>query len=158
MPKIRVYVDTSVFGGVEDEEFAEFSRRFFDRVRRGDFTVLVSPQTIAELEKAPPAILRVLETLPPEDVETVPVDAEVESLAEAYVAAGALGVASRGDAIHVAAATVAKADLILSWNFRHIVRYDRIQKFNGVNALKGYHALDIRSPLEVAYGDEDENL
>jgi len=58
----------------------------------------------------------------------------------------------------VAAATVAGADLIVSWNFRHIVRLDRIRMFNGVNALKGYRALDIRSPMEVCYGPEDQDV
>ena len=53
------------------------------------------------------------------------------------------------DALHVASATIAGADLILSWNFKHIVSYDRIQLFNGVNILQGYRALDIRSPLEM---------
>ena len=57
-----------------------------------------------------------------------------------------------------AAASVAGADLMLSWNFKHIVRYDRIRKFNGVNALKGYSALDIRSPLEVQNGENEEGL
>lgn len=50
-------------------------------------------------------------------MESVPIDAAVEALAEAYLAAGILSRRWRGDAIHVAAATVACADLILSWNF-----------------------------------------
>ena len=53
----------------------------------------------------------------------------------------------------MAAATVARADLILSWNFKHLVRYDKVRKFNGVNALNGYPAIDIRSPLEVAHDE-----
>ena len=62
------------------------------------------------------------------------------------------------DATHVAAATVARADLILSWNFKHLVNYNRIRKFNGVNALKGFAQIEIRSPLEVSYGDEGEDV
>ena len=58
------------------------------------------------------------------------------------------------DAIHVAAVTVARADLVLSWNFRHIVNYDRIHKYNGVNALNGYPPIEIHSPLEM--DDEEE--
>ena len=65
---------------------------------------------------------------------------------------------TRGDKSHVAAATVARADLILSWNFKHIVNYDRIHKYNGVNALNGYKAIEIHSPLELVYGDEDEDI
>ena len=51
---------------------------------------------------------------------------------------------------------MARADLIVSWNFRHLVQYDKIQRYNGVNALKGYRAIDIRSPLEVSYGNHEE--
>ncbi len=154
MRKIRVYVDTSVFGGTEDEEFAEASRRFFLRVRRGEFTVLLSAHTVDELAPAPQQVFQVLRDLPRHCVETVATNEEAEALAEAYIEAGVLGAASRMDALHVAAATVAGADLILSWNFKHIVCYDRIQLFNGVNILNGYRALDIRSPLEMDYDDE----
>lgn len=59
----------------------------------------------------------------------------------------------RGLAPHVAAATIAKADLIVSWNFKHIVNYGRIKKFNGVNQIEGYGQIDIRSPLEVVYDE-----
>ena len=155
MRQIRVYVDTSVFGGTQDEEFAEASRRFFLRVRRGEFTVLLSAHTVDELAPAPRQVLQVLQDLPPHCVETVASTAEAEALAQAYIQAGALGEASHLDALHVASATVAGADLILSWNFKHIVCYDRIQLFNGVNVLHGYRTLDIRSPLEMDYGDEE---
>jgi hypothetical protein len=46
----------------------------------------------------------------------------------------------------------------VSWNFRHIVNYDRIARYNAVNVLNGYRPIEIRSPAEVAYGDETEDL
>jgi hypothetical protein len=155
MRRIRVYVDTSVFGGTQDEEFAETSRRFFRRVQSGEYTVLLSAHTVDELMPAPDQVLGVLRDLPQHCVETVASSDEAEVLAKAYIEAGALGEASHMDALHVAAATVAGADLILSWNFKHIVCYDRIQLFNGVNVLHGYRDLDIRSPLEMDHGDEE---
>ena len=62
------------------------------------------------------------------------------------------------DATHVAAATVAGANLIVSWNFKHIVNYSRILGFNGVNASLGYRLMTILSPLEVAYDNETEDI
>jgi hypothetical protein len=53
---------------------------------------------------------------------------------DAYVAGGVLGKTSRSDAIHVATATVAEADLIVSWNFKHIVNYNRIHKTRETSA------------------------
>jgi predicted nucleic acid-binding protein len=158
MPIIRVYIDTSVFGGVSDDEFAEPSRRFLARIKSGEFTVVVSAELLRELGSAPAAARKQLDDIPNELLERVAVDVAVESLADAYVAAGVLGKASRSDAIHVAAATVGRADLIVSWNFRHIVNYDRIHKYNAVNLLKGYGLIEIRSPAEVAYGDEGQEV
>ena len=77
----------------------------------------------------------------------------MQQLASAYISENILGKASEGDALHVAAATVANADLILSWNFKHIVNYDRIRGFNGVNLKYGYKAMSIISPMEL---DPDE--
>ncbi len=158
MYKIRSYVDTSVFGGTQDEQFAEPSRRFFDRVQNGEFIVLLSAHTVDELLPAPEQIMQVLRDLPENCVERIASGEEVRTLAEAYIKAGALGEASRMDALHVAAATVARAELILSWNFKHIVNYDRIHMFNGVNVLNGYPAVEIYSPLELNYGNEDQNI
>ena len=53
------------------------------------------------------------------------------------------------DAEHIACATVADADLIVRWNFRHIVHFDKIRGYHGVNMLKGYPLVPIHSPLEV---------
>jgi len=156
--KIRVYIDTSIFGGTQDEEFAEATKRFFERVHQGQFRVLVSQVTADELTDAPPAVQAVLRELPHLSIERVTAGKEVLVLAMAYIDAGALGSAHRADAIHVASATVARADLILSWNFKHIVNFDRIRKFNAVNLMRGYPQIEIRSPLEVEYGDENQDI
>ena len=153
MHRIRVYVDTSVFGGTQDDEFAEPSRRFFEQVRNGAYVVLLSKTITEELRDAPQAVQGVLLSLPDGSVEALGVNPESEALAQAYIDAGVLGEASRTDAFHVAVATVAEADLILSWNFRHIVNFNRIRLFHSVNLAEGYRAVDIRSPLEVAYDD-----
>jgi len=151
--KLRVYVDTPVFGGVEDDEFMEESRRFFSHVQRGNYTVLLSDETLRELDLAPESVKAVWKSLEPGNVELVEIDDEVQQLSVAYIDERILEKTSEGDALHVAAATVADADVILSWNFKHIVNYDRIRGFNGVNLKHGYRALSIISPMEL---DADE--
>ena len=158
MHRIRVYVDTEVFGGTQDKKFADATKRFFDRVRAGEYTVLISRITLDELAGAPARILEEVENLPAMSVERVPIAREAKDLAKSYLDAGILGKASAEDASHVAVATVTGADLILSWNFRHIVNYERIRKFNAVNLMNGYKTLDIRSPWEMEYGDENEDI
>ena len=158
MHKARVYVDTSVFGGTQDEEFADATKKFFDRVRAGEYIVLISRITLDELAGAPPEVLEDVENLPQTSVERLPVVKEAKELAASYLDVGVLGPAAVEDASHVAIATVAGADLILSWNFKHIVNYERIRKFNAVNLMNGYKTLDIRSPWEMEYGDENKDV
>ena len=155
MHKIRVYVDTSVFGGTEDKEFIDASRKFFEKAAQGDFVILLSAQTLEELSLAPEPVRRLLKGLAPSMVEEVPLDSNVQQLAQAYIDAGVLGQTWEGDCLHVAAATLAGAELILSWNFKHIVNYNRIRGFNSVNISFGYRSMTILSPLEVVY-DQDE--
>lgn len=158
MSKLRVYADTSVFGGTDDEEFQTVCLYFFEQVRQGRYIVVVSDITLDELDGAPGKIKRVFEQLPDGTMEEVSVTTEINDLAQKYIDAQVLGETNRADALHVATATVTRTDILLSCNFRHIVNYNRIHKFNGVNALNGYPQIEIHSPLEMYDGDENKNV
>lgn len=154
MRRTRVYVDTSVFGGTNDDEFAEATGRFLERLKRGTMLLVVSTEVLRELEFAPKPVQQAFDEIPEDCIETIAIDAETEALAKAYLEAGVLGSSSVADALHVASATLAEVDLIVSWNFRHIVNYSRMRKYNAVNVLSGYRPIEIHSPAEVAYDDE----
>lgn len=152
---LRVYVDTSVIGGCFDPEFEVASRRVFDLVRQGRVVLLISDIVVTELADAPPNVRDVLERVSAESVEEVDVGDAVQDLAAAYMKAGVVGERWLNDATHVAAATVARADAIVSWNFRHIVRLDKIKAYNEVNVSRGYGILTILSPAEVGIDETD---
>jgi predicted nucleic acid-binding protein len=155
MKRYRVYLDTSAIGGCCDEEFEDDSRRVIELARAGRLTLLLSDVVIAELAGAPAEVQEVLPSVPPENVETVPISAEINALRDAYLAAGIVGPRWTDDATHVAAATVARADAIASWNFKHIVRLDKIKAYNQVNLANGYGILTIVSPKEVLIDEPD---
>jgi len=156
MAPIVAYADTSVYGGVFDDEFSKRSRRFFELVGLGRFALLVSDVVRQEVSRAPAEVQTFLERLLPH-MRLVRFDERVMALRDAYVAHKIVSARWADDAAHVATATVGDADLIVSWNFRHIVHLDRIRRYNAVNALCGYGPVEIRSPAEVIeYGDEDE--
>lgn len=117
--------------------------------------MLISQLVLDELQTAPPAVKQVFEAISKEYIERIEMNQETENLADAYLAAGVLSETSRADAMHVAMATVTRTSLVLSWNFKHIINFKRIQQFNSVNLANGYGLIDIRSPLEVAYDSED---
>jgi predicted nucleic acid-binding protein len=149
MGPLRVYADTSVFGGCFDREFDVTSIRFFEEIRRGEYVVVVSDVTLDELELAPDKVRRVLVDLPPEHVELVSVPLESDELRRAYLEAAVVGPASSNDAAHIAVATVADVDLVVSWNFKHIVHFEKIAGYEGVNRGRGYRSPRIYSPREV---------
>lgn len=155
MKVLRVYTDTSVFGGVFDDEFSEASKAFFHLVRLGRFTLLVSDVSSQEIEQAPAQVRKHFGDLYTY-MQLIAVNEEIFTLRNAYIAEGVVTEKSVGDATHVAAATVAGADLIVSWNFKHIVHFEKIRFYNAVNAMLGYHSVDIRSPLEVIDYEEKE--
>jgi len=144
-----VYADTPVFGGCFDAEFAAESKRFLALVRAGRVKLLVSEVVVQELAKAPTRVLELLRSLPADCVEQVPLTRDMIDLRDAYLAAGILDPESTGDATHVAAATAARADALVSWNFKHIVRIDKMRAYNQVNLQTGFGLLSIVSPQEV---------
>ena len=84
-----------------------------------------------------------------EYIENVITDTEVENLAEKYIAAGIVSRKYYEDALHIANATIRKADILASWNFKHIVNIDMIRKYNAVNLMNGYNTIEIRTPREI---------
>lgn len=146
-------MDTSVIGGCFDPEFAEDSRRLIDAVLSGKVRLLFSDVLEAELLNAPEHVRRLFAELPTIARECIEFTPEVETLARDYVARGVVPDAWIEDCRHVAAATVARADAIVSWNFRHIVKLDKIKGYNQVNLLNGYSALTIVSPKEVNFDE-----
>lgn len=153
---LRVYADTSVFGGCFDDEFSEDSRKFFEEVRSGRFLLVVSETTLFELKDAPVEVHEVLTRLPAESVEIIEAAEEIAALRDAYVEAGVLNEASSRDAAHVASASVADVDMIVSWNFKHIVHFEKIRGFHAVNLIKGYRMVEIYSPREVVAHEEKD--
>ena len=152
---MRIYVDTSVIGGCFDEEFSEASNRLFELARSGRLVLLVSDVVLRELEHAPEIVRSLLNSLPDSSIERIYADKGSLELRDAYSDARILGPKWLDDMTHVAIATVSRADAIVSWNFKHIVRLDKMKAYNQVNILNGYGILTIISPMEVMTDEED---
>ena len=149
--KQRIYIDTSVIGGCQDEEFSKWSIQLFEDFREGLRTAVVSDLTRRELEGAPESVKKTLLSLPDSNLENVFLTEEAETLAQKYIADRVVSVRHIADAQHIAIASLERVDVLVSWNFKQIVNLDRIHAFNSVNLKSGYPVLEIRSPREVIY-------
>ncbi|MEW6085823.1 MAG: hypothetical protein AB1607_14620 [Chloroflexota bacterium] len=153
----RIYIDTSVIGGCFDPEFAEWSNGLVADFRNGIFQPLLSEVIAAEIADAPEDVQTVYAELMSLNAETLTVEESALELADEYQKRGILSPNFYGDGLHIGLATVAQADLLVSWNFRHIVHFDKIRLFNAVNIEFGYKPLQIFSPREVTtYGREED--
>jgi len=149
MKKQRIYLDTSIFGGLHDEEFKEYTEPLFERIKKSEFEIIYSNVTKQELENAPDRIRATVELLPKDSTVYVKSDIESANLAKKYIDEGVVGPISYADCLHIALATIHNANILISWNFKHIVNVVRIVGYNSVNIAEGYKPIDIRSPREL---------
>ena len=154
--KQRLYIDTSVFGGFFDEEFLEFTRPLFDRIKKGEFKLLFSTVTQEELNFAPDNVKGLVTSIKAENTEFLEANEEAVELATQYILEKVVGQTSFADCLHIALATINRADYLISWNFRHIVNVQRIRGYNSINLKNGYRQLEIRSPRDfMTYEDNN---
>lgn len=133
MKRLKIYIDTSVIGGCYDPEFDKASRRFIALLEAGVFDAYLSPLTLAEIERADRPLRekpqRIIEQFEYKEIQET---AETRSLTEAYLKARVTGRKFTDDARHIAIATVHNMDVVVSWNFRHLVNIQKIRAYNAV--------------------------
>ncbi len=157
MKKPRIYVDTSVIGGCCDPEFQEWSNSLLNDFQQGVFELILSEIVDAEIQDAPYIVKEVYKKFRSLVCEVLEISTEVIELADAYIKRGILSENFRDDARHIAIATVGEVDLLVSWNFRHIVHFEKIRMFNAVNIEMGYKTIMIYSPREVTRYDSESS-
>jgi predicted nucleic acid-binding protein len=149
MTKERLYLDTSVISVLFDPRdpfLQKQTQKFWPTLDR--YEVFISKIVEDEIDMAPePLRSQMLEKVAGK--YSVPVEPEVEALARRYIEAGIFSEKSRNDALHVALATVAAADYLVSWNFRHLVKVKTRRMVNLVNLERGYRTVEIVSPSEL---------
>lgn len=145
----RIYADTSVIGGCLDEEFKKVSEILINEFKKGLKIISISDLTLKEIEIAPKEVRDVLSRIPEANKEYLILNDEAIFLSKKYIEEEAISPKYLLDAQHIAIATVNKNDVLVSWNFKHIVNLRRIQLYNATNLKYGYPILEIRSPREV---------
>ena len=151
----RIYLDTSVIGGCFDPEFAKWSNGLMKDFRLGHFRPIVSDIVTVELIKAPEQVRRKYAELIENGFERIEENEKVDKLVQVYSKRKILSEKFRNDMTHIALATVYEVDLLVSWNFKHIVHFDKIRQFNAVNKELGHKLIQILSPREVTNYEEE---
>ncbi len=153
---MKVYTDTSAIGGCFDEEFKEWSTALIQEFKLGKKIIVLSDLTLQELEFAREEVRDKVKEIPTKHQIVIGITDEAIELAETYINEGALTIKSYNDALHIALATLNNADVLASWNFKHIVNLNRIRLYNSINLKLGYRMIEIRTPREILELTNDE--
>jgi len=146
----RVYVDSSVVSGLFDEnDHPKRVKPFWDAVFDGKIRVVLSSVLDAEIEDSPQHVRDFYRTIPESQIERIVSTDESDALAERYIAERIITETHLTDCKHVALAAFAKVDVLVSFNCEHIVKLNRIRKYNAINVLSGLPKIEIRTPDEV---------
>ncbi len=145
----RIYLDTSVYGGYFDIEFSVWTKILFNQIANNEFLVLHSYLTNVEISYAPEKVQLLAKSVQNKNAVLIDYSDKAIELASLYIKENVVGLTSITDCIHIALATIHNADVLVSWNFKHIVNVDRIRGYNSVNLSRGFQALDIRTPTEI---------
>lgn len=128
---------------------------FFWASKAREILYCLTDLTLRELIQAPEGVRKLTETIPDQYIELSSLTEEAEILASHYISDGVSTPKFESDAQHMAMATILKVDSVVSWNFKHRVNFFRIKQNNSINLKLGYQTIDIRTPKEVIYGNED---
>ena len=142
---MKLYLDTSVYGGYYDDEFEEDTRMLFDTINSNKVEVITSIIVLKELEPARKNVREVIDLL--HGHHLFDISQKVLDLANDYISDEVVSKGSYTDAMHIAIATINQADIVVSWNMKHMV--SRKNHFNEVNLRKGYQAINIYTPTKI---------
>jgi predicted nucleic acid-binding protein len=155
-----LYLDTSIISHLyapDRLDWQEDTRRFWEDVKAGVYEIFISPVVVAEIERCKePKRSFLLEQLQLAEYVVLEKTDEIGDLAQRYIAADILKPKNFDDCQHIVYACVHSCDMLLSWNFTHLVNIKTISGVKGVNALAGYREMPIYTPTMLISGGNDD--
>ena len=150
MGKLKIYLDTSVFSAYFDERVkirSEQTKIFWQKLV--EYDGYISQIVLDELGAVTDDELgrKLMDLI--KEFQKLDVDSEVEALADQYIKRGIFPEKYRDDALHLAVDTVNDMDILISWNFEHLVKRKTRLEANLANSLNGYKSIDIIVPPEL---------
>jgi len=162
MKKLRIYLETSAISYLDQPERGDMSvdsHRLWEKIKAGEFETVISDVAVAEIAKCDEhkrnTLFGYLAQIEYTTLEVVSNDKALK-IASRFVDLGILKRTSNDDCQHIAAAIISGCDVIVSWNFNHIVNLKTISGVKAVTALEGYADVLICTPSVIVGGDDND--
>jgi hypothetical protein len=154
----KIYLETSAINFIYADDAPDKRDDtiiLFNEIRAGKWDAYTSYTVINEISEAPEETsARLMALIKDFGIVVLPPNDEIHSLADIYVKEGIIPHKYRDDAVHIATACFYGMDIIISWNFKHIVKRKTILMTNFINTRENYRQISIHSPSEVIEYDE----
>ena len=151
MKKLKIYLDTSILNFALSEDVPkekEITLKLFHQIER--YEAYISDVVIAEVNRCPkPKREQLLDLIGKYDLAELALNESAQELANKYIQESIIPQKYQADAFHIAIASVNNMDVIVSWNFEHMVKLKTKREVVGINLFMGYKEIDIYSPWEV---------
>ena len=162
MSKLKIYLDTSVISYLDQqnalEKMAE-THRLWDKIKTDVFKVVISSVTTREIDDCDEEKRNTLyDYLAEISFDTIAVDEKIMEIAGRIVNFGILKQKNFDDCQHIAAAITSESDIIVSWNFAHLVNVDTVRGVKAITAMCGYKDILIYPPTILLEGEENDTL
>ena len=150
MHRPKIYLDTSVISHLHQLDVPEKMNdtlALWEDLKRGLYDICISDVVLDEITQNSPTKQQILfQYLAEITYATIKVDHRIRVYADKLIEEGVLTEKSRDDCLHIASAVVSQCNMILSWNFKHIVKVKTVNGVRSINAMLGYHGIDIFPP------------
>jgi predicted nucleic acid-binding protein len=161
MRKLKIYFDTSIISHLDQQDAPDKmmeTNKLIEKVKADEYDVVISSVTLRELEECPEPkrsiLLSYLQQMPH---TTIQLNEEMLTIADKIIELGILKPKSIDDCQHIAAAIISGCDVIVSWNFKHIVNHKTMQGVKAVTAITGFPEMHIYTPTILIEGDERDD-
>ena len=153
MKKQRIYLDTSVISHLNQQDAPdkmEDTLLLWEEIKQGVYDTYLSQITMDEIDaNVEPKRTTLLSYLAEIEYTFVELDPEIDAYANRLINDGILTMKSHDDCLHIASAVVSNCDMLLSWNFKHILRVKTVNGVRSISAILGYKGIDIIPPSMV---------
>ena len=161
MRKLKIYLDTSVISHLDSPDVPDKQSdtlQLWEEIKAGRlYEVYLSPITLEELENCPePKRGRLFDFLGKINFNLIEEDSETLRIARKFIENGTLTEKSFDDCRHISCALIAGCDIIVSWNFKHIVNLKTISGVKSVAVLERYREINIYTPSIVIGGEKGD--
>jgi hypothetical protein len=150
-----VYIETSIPSyltarpsrDIRVAAWQQITTQWWDEAR-ADYDLFTSELVMVEASAGhPEAARRRLEAL--QGIAALPIDQEVQALADRLISQGGVPAGAEADALHIAVAAVHRMDYLLTWNFRHIDNAATKPIIRSICTDAGYSCPEICAPMEL---------